>query len=321
MTDPNSSPLSLDLNLLRYLVVLVQEKSVSRTADRLRVTQPAVSAAIKRLRNAYSDPILVRSGQTMQPTPRAVDIARAIEPMLQKAYEMTQEQQFEPSKSQMAFSLICSDYVQFAMMSNLSELIQRTGGGISLDVKPANPEKIASWMESGLVDLGIGHLPNPLESLRTKLLFREEQVCLFKRNHTALKREWNANLYCDLTHVSISPGGAGIYGARLDQALKSEGLKRRIGLTLPSFLAIPYVVAKTGYIATVPMTIAKHFSSFLPLTYLSLPFNLPAFEISMYWHERVHLDGAHKWLRQQVEVAAESHKHVIHSAPTRGNRA
>ena len=92
MTNLNSSSLSLDLNLLRYLVVLVQEKSVSRTAERLHVTQPAVSAAIKRLRLTYNDPILVRSGQTMQPTPRAFDMARLIEPMLKRAYEMTQEQ-------------------------------------------------------------------------------------------------------------------------------------------------------------------------------------------------------------------------------------
>ena len=321
MTNLNSSSLSLDLNLLRYLVVLVQEKSVSRTAERLHVTQPAVSAAIKRLRLTYNDPILVRSGQTMQPTPRAFDMARLIEPMLKRAYEMTQEQHFEPSKSQMSFSLICSDYVQFAMISNLTDLIQRAAAGISIDVKPANPERIASWMESGLVDLGVGYLPNPLESWRTKLLFREEQVCLIKRNHTALKREWNANLYCDLTHVAISPGGAGIYGASLYQALKSEGLKRRIGLTLPSFLAIPYVVAKTGFVATVPLTIAKHFSSFLPLTYLSLPIKLPAFEISMYWHERVHMDLAHKWLRQQVEVVAETHNKLTRAEPTRKPRS
>lgn len=296
---------TLDLNLLRYLVVLVQERSVSRTANKMLVTQPAVSAALKRLRVAFEDPILVRSGQSMQATPRAIEMASVLEPMLSSIQAMAQEQKkFDPARSHMVFTLTCSDYVQFTMMSTLTDSVRRTAPDISLVVKPANPEKITHWMESGQVDLGIGYLPDPPEHLRVRLLFGEDQVCLIRKSHPALKRSWTKKLYSELTHVAISPGGAGIYGARIDHALKSEGVKRRIGLTLPSFLAIPYVVAKTDYVATVPATIARHFSSFLPLTSIQLPLALPAFEISMYWHERVHADVAHKWLRQQVMAAA-----------------
>lgn len=298
---------SLDLNLLRYLIVLVQEKSVSKTAKKMSVTQPAVSAALKRLRVAFEDPILVRSGQFMQATPRAIEMASTIEPMLASIQEMAQEQRkFDPTRSHMDFTLTCSDYVQFAMISKLTDSMRRSAPDISLVVKPANPEKIIHWMESGQVDLGIGYLPNPPEHLRARLLFGEDQVCLIRKNHPALRLNWTKKLYSELTHVAVSPGGAGIYGARIDHALKSEGVKRRIGLTLPSFLAIPYVVAKTDYVATVPATIARHFSAFLPLTSVQLPLTLPAFEISMYWHERVHADVAHMWLRQQVMDASPS---------------
>lgn len=291
----------LDLNLLRYMVVLVQEKSVSKTANKMMVTQPAVSAALKRLRVAFEDPILVRSGQSMQATPRAIEMASVLETMLSSVQEMAQDQKkFDPAHSHLVFTLTCSDYVQFTVMSTLTNAIRRCAPDISLLVKPANPEKIAHWMESGQVDLGIGYLPDPPEHLRSRMLWREEQVCLIRKNHPALRRNWTKILYSELTHVAISPGGAGIYGARIDHALKSEGVKRRIGLTLPSFLAIPYVVAKTDYVATVPATIAQHFSSFLPLTSIPLPLALPAFEISMYWHERVHADVPHKWLRKQV---------------------
>lgn len=304
----------LDLNLLRYLVVLVQERSVSRTANKMLVTQPAVSAALKRLRMTFDDPILVRSGQSMQATPRAIEMASVLEPMLFSIEEMAQDQKkFDPAHSHMVFTLTCSDYVQFTLMSILTNAIRCSAPDISLVIKPANPEKIAHWMESGQVDLGIGYLPNPPEHLRSRMLWREEQVCLIRKNHPALRRDWTKKLYSELTHVAISPGGAGIYGARIDHALKSEGVKRQISLTLPSFLAIPYVVAKTDYVATVPATIARHFSSFLPLTSINLPLALPAFEISMYWHERVHADVAQKWLRQQVmDVAPLDSKSTLH---------
>jgi DNA-binding transcriptional LysR family regulator len=292
---------TLDLNLLRYLVVLVQEGSVSRAAHKMLVTQPAVSAALKRLRVTFEDPILVRSGQSMQATPRALEMVRALEPMLLNIQSMAQDhKKFDPASSHMVFTLTCSDYVQFSVMSRLTNAIRRNAPDVSLVVKPANPEKIAHWMESGQVDLGIGYLNDPPEHLRSRMLWGEDQVCLIRKNHPALRRKWTKDLYTELTHVAISPGGAGIYGARIDHALKSEGVKRRVGLTLPSFLAMPYVVAKTDFVATVPASIARHFSSFLPLTSIQLPLTLPAFEISMYWHERVHADVAHKWLRQQV---------------------
>jgi DNA-binding transcriptional LysR family regulator len=296
----------MDLNLLRYLVVLVQECSVSRAADRVYVTQPAMSAALKRLREVFNDPILVRSGQTMSATPRARELIATVEPMLQSVHGLTLLQSaFEPGRSRRSFTVMCSDYVQFAVLSRLVQLISNDAPSVELTVRPANPRKVQIWMESGQVDLGIGYLPTPPESLRARLLFGEEQVCLVRKGHPILRRDFTPALYAEMTHVAISPGGAGIYGATIDNALRSLGIRRRVGLTLPSFLAIPYVVAATDHIATVPLRIARHFCRFLPLEVLAAPMLLPAFEISMYWHERVHMDLANVWLRKQVVSAAD----------------
>jgi DNA-binding transcriptional LysR family regulator len=143
--------------------------------------------------------------------------------MLVDITEMALEQKkFEPALSRKVFTLIASDFVQFAIMSSLADSIRRSGPDIALIVKPANPEKIFHLMESGQVDLGIGYLPDPPEQLRTRLLFGENQVCLIRKNHPALKREWTKTLYSELTHVSISPGGSGIYGAAIDRTLKSQ---------------------------------------------------------------------------------------------------
>lgn len=306
MSDPVSS---LDLNLLRYLAVLVQEASVSRTAHRLGVTQPAVSAALKRLREAFGDPILVRSGQAMTPTPRALDMAERVAPMLSGVRELLERRgPFDAGKERRSFTLMGSDYVQFFVLPRLCARIAAAAPLVQLGHRPANPGKVESWLESGQVDLGIGYLADPPPALRSRLLFGDEQVCLLRRKHPALARGLDASMYAQLPHVAISPGGAGYYGARIDALLKSMGIRRRVALTLPSFLAMPYVVAQTDYVATVPRRFATYFAGLLPLEIAPAPLALPSFEISLFWHERAHADLPNTWLRQQVLAATREYQ-------------
>jgi DNA-binding transcriptional LysR family regulator len=301
MSDPVSN---LDLNLLRYLAVLVQEASVSRTAQRLGVTQPAVSAALKRLRQAFGDPILVRSGQAMAPTPRALDMAERVAPMLAGVRDLLERRgPFDAASDKRSFTLMGSDYVQFFVLPRLCARVAAEAPSVQLEHRPANPGKVEAWLESGQVDLGIGYLASPAPSLRSRLLFGDKQVCLVRRKHPALARGIDAAMYAQLPHVAISPGGAGYYGARIDALLKSMGIRRRVALTLPSFLAMPYVVAQTDYIATVPRRFATYFAGLLPLEIVPPPLPLPSFEISLFWHERVHADLPNTWLRQQVVSA------------------
>jgi DNA-binding transcriptional LysR family regulator len=291
----------LDLNLLRYLVTLVELGSVSRTADQLGVTQPAVSAALKRLRERFRDPIVVRSGQAMTPTPHAVALAREIAPMLATVQQLARgKTPFDPARAQRSFTLMGSDYVQFFVLPRLCAQLEARGADVVLDHRPANPGKVAPWMESGQVDLGIGYLLEPPPSLRSRLLLSDRQVCLLRQGHPAQQEDFTLERYAALSHVAVSPGGAGIYGRRIDALLKTQGVRRNVVLTVPSFLAVPYVVARTDYIATVPSRFAQYFADLLPLHVLAPPIPLPAFEMSMFWHERVHHDLANSWLRQEV---------------------
>ena len=291
----------LDLNLLRYLVTLVELGSVSRTADQLGVTQPAVSAALKRLRERFRDPIVVRSGQAMAPTPHALALAREIAPMLATVQQLARgKTPFDPARAQRSFTLMGSDYVQFFVLPRLCAQLEARGADVVLDHRPANPGKVAPWMESGQVDLGIGYLLEPPPSLRSRLLLSDRQVCLLRQGHPAQQEDFTLERYAALSHVAVSPGGAGIYGRRIDALLKTQGVRRNVVLTVPSFLAVPYVVARTDYIATVPSRFAQYFADLLPLHVLAPPIPLPAFEMSMFWHERVHHDLANSWLRQEV---------------------
>jgi DNA-binding transcriptional LysR family regulator len=126
---------------------------------------------------------------------------------------------------------------------------------------------------------------------------------MLRKGHPASRGAFTLERYASLSHVAISPGGAGIYGQRIDSLLKTQSVRRRVILTVPSFLAVPYVVARTDYIATVPGRLARYFADLLPLAIVEAPLPLPAFELSMFWHERVHHDLANVWLRQEVVEA------------------
>ncbi len=301
----STDPVALDLNLLRYLLALVREASVSRAALRMGVTQPAMSAALKRLRERFDDPILVRTGQTMTPTPRAAEMAGRIEPILDSVREMTlPRQRFDPARARRTFTLMGSDYIQLFLLPHLCAHMEKLAPNVTLVQRPANPTKVEAWLQSGQVDLGIGYLAAPPENLRTRLLFSDDQVCIVRKGHPVLNTPFTAETYAALTHVTVSPGGAGFYGARIDSLLLSMGIRRHVGMTLPSFLAVPYIVASTQFIATVPARIASYFSQLLPLQVVKPPIQFPGFDISLFWHERAHTDQANGWLRQEVLAAA-----------------
>jgi DNA-binding transcriptional LysR family regulator len=237
----------------------------------------------------------------MAPTPHALALAREIAPMLATVQQLARgKTPFDPARAQRSFTLMGSDYVQFFVLPRLCAQLEARGADVVLDHRPANPGKVAPWMESGQVDLGIGYLLEPPPSLRSRLLLSDRQVCLLRQGHPAQQEDFTLERYAALSHVAVSPGGAGIYGRRIDALLKTQGVRRNVVLTVPSFLAVPYVVARTDYIATVPSRFAQYFADLLPLRVLAPPIPLPAFEMSMFWHERVHHDLANSWLRQEV---------------------
>ena len=296
-----------DLNLLRYLRCLVEEASVSRAAERMGVTQPAMSASLRRLRATFADPILVRSGRSMTPTPRAVEMVAVVAPLLDTANALQAgNAPFAPATSRRSFTLMGSDYIEFAFLPKLCSRIEQLAPGITLVQRPANPREASGWMQSGLVDLGIGILEAPSPTLRTRAFMSEDLVCVVRKGHAATRGGFTAAAYAALSHVVVAPGGAGYLGRPIDEALHALGLSRRIALMLPSYLAVPYIIASTHYIATVPRHAAQTYAVRHQLQIIEPPVRLPAFRLAMFWHERVATDPGNRWLRRQLlEVAGE----------------
>ena len=187
---------SVDLHLLPHFDALVRTANVSRAADLLGISQPAMSGALGRLRELLGDPILIRSGHAMVLTQRALELHGALAPLLEQWLEATEPfRSFAPDASTRTFSLVASDYVQFLLLPRLAAALEHTAPRARLKVLPVNPIKTLEMLESGHVEFVIGHVDNPPDSLRSRPLYEEAAVCLVRRDHPARSLSWALDTY------------------------------------------------------------------------------------------------------------------------------
>jgi len=290
-----------DLQLLAALDVLVAEGHVSRAAERLGLSQPAMSGLLARLRKTFDDPLLLRTARGMVPTPRALEIADQARALLEKAHALMQTARpFEPVKAERTFRIIATDYVLMVALPPIQALLEAQAPGIGIDARPPNPKRVLELLASGQIDLGIGYLLEPPRGLRTRLLFREPSVCIARRGHPTVRGKLSLAQYQTADHLRISPAGAGHYARMVETALIDLRIRRSGELTVPNFLVAPAIVARSNLLATVPQRIAKSFAGSLPLQVLEPPVSLPVLQVSLYWHERAHKDPLHRWMRNLV---------------------
>jgi DNA-binding transcriptional LysR family regulator len=307
---------AIDLNLLVVLDVLLAERNVTRAASRLGLTQPAVSNALSRLRDALGDPLLVRTPHGMMPTPHAL----AIEAPLRDALERMQNalsgaEGFEPRTSRRTFVLAATDYVQFVLLGALVERIHHIAPNVALRVLPMT--RASSWddLETS-VELMMTGAPKPPRRLHRRSLFDDRVVALVRAEKTFPEGAMNLARYLEMDHIEVLPmGGQGL----ADEVLAKEGRSRKVALMVPHFLVAPFILLRGDYCFTLAERIARPMADLLPLSVHALPFEAPRITIWAYWHARVHSDPAHRWLRRQIALAAASVQKK-RSLPTRTRR-
>jgi DNA-binding transcriptional LysR family regulator len=294
-----------DLNLLVVFDVLLAERSVTRAAKRLGVSQPAVSNALARLRAALADPLLVRTAEGMVPTSRALALQRQFGDALERIGGALEDAgDFDPRTARRTFVIAATDYVQFVLLASVVDAIRRDAPGLVVQV--VAPVKHFPWHElgAGSVDLVVGgsRIRDIPKGLHRRWIFRDEVVCILRAGHPHADEPFTLERYLDLDHVEALPVGA---VGLADEVLASLGHERRLVLTVPNFLAAPFVVAQTDCCFTLARRIAEPLAEVLPLRVYELPFEMPGVTIGAFWHERVHDDPAHRWLRRLVSDAAE----------------
>jgi DNA-binding transcriptional LysR family regulator len=294
----------IDLNLLVAFDALMAERSVTRAGTRIGRTQPAMSAALSRLRNLLKDELFIRSPNGLQPTPRALDLAEPLGHALaeiQRTLEFTQG--FDPSTSAVSFSLGLSDHPTFVLLPHLLAVLREKAPGITLRIRDFTARDDAiSMLDSGEVDLTIGVPPSPTGRILNRPLFQERFVCILRKGHPAAEAPLDLDNFLGLSHLLVSPENER-FGI-VDVALAKEGLKRRLALTLPQMYAAPVLIARSDMIATLMEGVVLASGHAHELSILPPPLDLEPIQFVLSWHRRNDVHPAQRWFRDCVASLA-----------------
>jgi DNA-binding transcriptional LysR family regulator len=288
----------IDLNLLPVLDALLAECSVSRAASRVGLSQPAMSNALGRLRGLLNDPLLVRTGGGMEPTPRALELAAPVHQILHDVRRtLSAPPAFDPKQSTHAFHIRAADNLELSLLPHLVERLKQIAPLVDI-VMTREGGSTEEDLRTGRIDLFLGTWFNVPASFKQHLLRQETFACIARQGHPKIKARLTLKTYIEVGHVLVTP--AERPGSVVDTVLSDQGLGRRVVLRTPHFLVAPLVVARTDLIATLPRGVATTFAEILPLKVYPPPLDAPGFPIQMVWHARTHEQAPHQWLRRVI---------------------
>ena len=301
---------NFDLNLLVAFDVLLQERSVTRAARRLNVTQPAMSASLRRLREAFQDEILIQHGKMMVPTPHAIELGpRIAEAILQLRTIISTGTVFDPSTSQRRFRIEASDYITTVLIVPLLEILHRKAPGIRLDLSLPD-EGTTERMISGHIDL----LLTPEQFLETDhprdLLFEERHVVVGWSGNPLMHRAMTERDFFASGHVAVQIDGRDSF---IESALQELGLSRRIEVVAPSFIQAPWLLPGTNRLALMHERLARIVAPSLSLAIAEPPLEIPVMREMMQFHAARESDAAVRWLRSKLSELAKGAVAVGHS--------
>jgi DNA-binding transcriptional LysR family regulator len=296
---------SLDVHLLQVLHTLLQEGSVSNAARRLNLSQPAVSTALRRLRDITGDQILVRSRNGMTPTERGRALLEPVRVALEQIETIAVQQvRFNPAHTRRVFNIATPDYLNATLVSDIVARLRKAAPQSQIAIHSLGPNyDVVSALEHGELDAMIGNWPQPPEQLRMLPLFEDEVVCLMRRGHPLAGRPLDLDSYLAADHLLPSPYAVGQRGV-IDLHLARERLKRNVAATVPYFNMVPHLLQQTDMLFTGPRRFAEYFCSHMPLTIAAAPIAFPPMHFYLLWHDRTHNAEECRWLREQIVAAA-----------------
>ncbi|MBL0845100.1 LysR family transcriptional regulator [Pseudomonas mediterranea] len=295
----------IDLNLLVAFDALMTERNVTRAAARVGVSQPAMSAALARLRTLLGDALFARSAEGLLPTPRARELAVPIAQALhQLQVALVERPEFEPGKASLAFKLGLSDYPAYVLLPTLLQALAEQAPGVSVNVYAFNDRDHAvDMLDSGLIDAAVGVPPTQAAArILSRTVLTDEFVTIVAHDHPVARRAMTLKTYLELRHVLVSPEGD-LHGL-VDHALAQQGKQRELALTLPQMFAVPSLIARTRLTATVMRRVAMGAAGSNKLVMFPPPVTLPRMAFDLIWHRRSESHPAQQWFRGLVEEVA-----------------
>jgi DNA-binding transcriptional LysR family regulator len=294
-----------DLNLLAVFVQLYQDRKVSLAAENLGLSQPTASAALAKLRRLLGDELFVRTPRGMQPTPLAERLAVPIRRSLDDIrHTLASQLSFDPASAVREFSLAMTDIGEFHFLPRLMATLEAQAPGLSISTVRGTAVNLRFEMEAGRIDLALGFLPDLVTDFHRRTLFTQRYVCLYRQGHPLGQPGAGREAYAASEHAVVVSAGTG--HGQAEQLIERSGLRRRIRLRVPHFVALADLLEGSDLVATVPQAFAERSVKHFKLEYRAHPVELPPIEIGLHWHKKVHRDPANRWLRQLIVRQFES---------------
>jgi DNA-binding transcriptional LysR family regulator len=300
----------VDLNLLVVFHAMAEHKSVTRAAEALSLSQPATSAALARLRSLLGDPLFVKSGHAMRPTPRALLLAPTVRQLLATVKDdILTTSLFEPTTSTRNFHLIAPDIAEVIVLPRILTRLREAAPQVTVKVISMPRLAAAEALELGTADLAIGYLPDLHKSgFFQQRLFKHAYVCIARQDHPSLTGRLSMKDYLAAPHAVVLPDGR---EHLMEQFLNAKQIRRNVVLELSHFMSLQTVIASSDLIATVPEDLAQFFAAHGKIQILPLPLKSPEVEVHQFWHKRLGKDPANMWLRGLVFDAMRPISHCL----------
>jgi DNA-binding transcriptional LysR family regulator len=293
---------SVNLNLLLVLDTLLETGSVTRAGERLGLTQSGTSNALAELRRVLGDPLFVRQGSQMRPTPRALALAPHVRAGIASLRQALADPRFEPATTRRKFALAAPDFVLLALLPPLVRQLSQQAPGIDLVVRTWPGQRVPEGLLTGEIDLFAGFVDRIPQGCATAVLFDDHYVCLLRPGHPAAT-ELTLERWLALDHVVVTDDPEGT--TAVDRLLADRGLRRRIALRVQSFLLVPPLMAVSDLVASVDSRVAAPALARGEVVGLPPPLRLPRGRVRLLWPQQAEADPAAVWLRAQVLASAQ----------------
>lgn len=296
---------TLDLNLLVVFATLWDTQNVTRAGERLALSQPAVSHALRRLRERLGDELFVNGRHNLIPTPRAAELIGPVRDALSRLDEALQGSvPFVPATAKRKFRIASGDFVEFLILPRLIQHIALEAPGVMIEVLPLPPSNtVGALLESGEIDLVISTPPTPSAGLCEESITTVSLRTLIWQREGLAPGRFPLGLYLERPQVMIETHQR--HGNIIDAALQAQGLARRVGVLVQNFMAMPVIASQTGYICNLPAPIAQVFAGTFGLSCHEPPVDFPSPVLIAYWHARFDSDAGLKWLRGRIKASVD----------------
>lgn len=303
--DEMNINLNFDLQLLRCFEALMTERSVSRAAVKLDLSQPAMSHALGRLRTLFDDPLLARGRGGMTPTGRALGLEPQVREALSAAYRLVEQRTlFSPSESRQEFTVMTAEYIEYLLLPRLIARLKAEAPSVRVTFRSAQPDRALEWLERGELDFRLGWWPESAPALRAKRLLRDPLVCVARQGHPLIAGAITEEQFMGIPHVIQSERMKSARRA-IEQAVLLRHRHLQVQFKVQDALALCNVVAHSDLIGTLPERFARALATKFPLQVMPIPMAIAEIRQAMYWHERTHNEPSHQWFRLLISDLAK----------------